>query len=74
MCGSATSSHFSQILQSKRIVYPSKDLFARFAVHRNLKSGPILAVLIHFLLRAPAEIGFALPAGMLFTKRIENRA
>ena len=36
----------------------------------NLRSGPILAVLIHSLLRSRA----ALPAGMLFTKRNENRA
>ena len=27
MCGSATSSHFSHIWQTKRIVYPSKDFF-----------------------------------------------
>ena len=52
-------------------VWPSKYL-----------SGPILAVLVHSLLRSPAKIGpeirfsfrFALPAGMLFTKRKENRA
>ena len=34
---------------------------------KNLRSGPIWAVLIHSLLRA-------LPAGMLFSKRNENRA
>ena len=35
----------------------------------NLRSGPILAVLIHSLLRS-----FALPAGMLLTKANESRA
>ena len=44
----------------------------RFGPRSNLRSGPILAVVIHSLLRNPAKIGpeirfsfrFALPAGM----------
>ena len=39
----------------------------------NLGSGPILAVLIHSLLSGHTFC-FALPAGMLFTKRNKNRA
>ena len=44
-----------------------------FGPRSNLRSGPILVVLIHSLLRSPAKIGpeirfsfrFAFPAGML---------
>ena len=40
----------------------------------NLRSGPIFAVFIHFLLRG-RDSCFALPAGIiLFTKRNKNRA
>ena len=54
----------------------------RFGPRSNLRSDPILAVFIHSLSRSPAKIGpeirfsfrFALAAGMLFTKRNENRA
>ena len=53
-----------------------------FGPRSNLRSGPILAAVIHSLLGNPAKIGpeirfsfrFALPARMLFTKRNENRA
>ena len=43
-------------------------------INNDLRSGPILAVLIQSLLCSRAKIRFALPAGMLFTKRNENRA
>ena len=79
--GKGSNSTASQHLASSReplLSNPGHNICICYLYLSNPRSGPILVVLIYFLLRRHSKIGlsfrFALPAGMLFTKQSENRA